>query len=313
MPAMTAAYSVLRPDQVTHATPQLTTLQRVGGSMGTAILTVILQTHLETAGTSQPGDGRRLRHHLHLGDGHHRGGAAADPDPGPDRAPCPPAAGRARAARAERTPASSPGVGMSVAAPDRRTEALAAVREEFGGLIGRRAPPPRPRPAPQDRRRPHHRPGPRPLRPRRPARRRRRGRSPRPRGSARPASPRCSTTSSATASSPASAATPTAAASSSPSPTTAARVLKKRRRLWLKRWDTRHRRRPRARPRGRRRGHPPHRRPARRALVPPGGAPIRRGPRGRAWMRLPRERFRAAAVLGAASGAAASPDRRRWP
>jgi EmrB/QacA subfamily drug resistance transporter len=54
MPAMTAAYSVLRPDQVTHATPQLTTLQRVGGSMGTAILTVILQTHLESAGTSQP-------------------------------------------------------------------------------------------------------------------------------------------------------------------------------------------------------------------------------------------------------------------
>jgi EmrB/QacA subfamily drug resistance transporter len=53
MPAMTAAYSVLRTDQVTHATPQLTTLQRVGGSMGTAILTVILQTHLESAGTSQ--------------------------------------------------------------------------------------------------------------------------------------------------------------------------------------------------------------------------------------------------------------------
>ncbi|HEX4307445.1 MAG TPA: DHA2 family efflux MFS transporter permease subunit [Solirubrobacterales bacterium] len=54
MPAMTAAYAVLRPDQVTHATPQLTTLQRVGGSMGTAILTVILQTHLEAAGSSQP-------------------------------------------------------------------------------------------------------------------------------------------------------------------------------------------------------------------------------------------------------------------
>jgi EmrB/QacA subfamily drug resistance transporter len=53
MPAMTAAYAVLRPDQVTHATPQLTTLQRVGGSMGTAILTVILQTHLESAGASQ--------------------------------------------------------------------------------------------------------------------------------------------------------------------------------------------------------------------------------------------------------------------
>jgi EmrB/QacA subfamily drug resistance transporter len=52
MPAMTAAYSVLTPKQVTHATPQLTTLQRVGGSMGTAILTVILQTHLESAGAS---------------------------------------------------------------------------------------------------------------------------------------------------------------------------------------------------------------------------------------------------------------------
>jgi hypothetical protein len=49
---MTAAYSVLAPDQVTHAAPQLTTLQRVGGSIGTAILTVILQTHLESAGAS---------------------------------------------------------------------------------------------------------------------------------------------------------------------------------------------------------------------------------------------------------------------
>jgi EmrB/QacA subfamily drug resistance transporter len=54
MPAMTAAYSVLRPDQISHATPQLTTLQRVGGSMGTAILTVILQGHLDAAGNSQP-------------------------------------------------------------------------------------------------------------------------------------------------------------------------------------------------------------------------------------------------------------------
>jgi EmrB/QacA subfamily drug resistance transporter len=53
MPAMTAAYGVLTPDQVSHATPQLTTLQRVGGSIGTAVLTVVLQSHLETAGTSQ--------------------------------------------------------------------------------------------------------------------------------------------------------------------------------------------------------------------------------------------------------------------
>ncbi|MBS1881596.1 MAG: DHA2 family efflux MFS transporter permease subunit [Actinobacteria bacterium] len=53
MPAMTAAYSVLTPDQISHATPQLTTLQRVGGSIGTAVLTVVLQSHLETAGASQ--------------------------------------------------------------------------------------------------------------------------------------------------------------------------------------------------------------------------------------------------------------------
>jgi EmrB/QacA subfamily drug resistance transporter len=53
MPAMTAAYAVLTPQQVTHATPQLTTLQRVGGSIGTAILTVVLQGQLESAGASQ--------------------------------------------------------------------------------------------------------------------------------------------------------------------------------------------------------------------------------------------------------------------
>ncbi len=50
MPAMTAAYTVLRPDQVADATPQLTTLMRVGGSIGTAILTVILQNQLTAAG-----------------------------------------------------------------------------------------------------------------------------------------------------------------------------------------------------------------------------------------------------------------------
>jgi EmrB/QacA subfamily drug resistance transporter len=52
MPAMTAAFAVLRPDQVSHATPQLTVLQRVGGSMGTAILSVVLGNHLADAGRS---------------------------------------------------------------------------------------------------------------------------------------------------------------------------------------------------------------------------------------------------------------------
>jgi EmrB/QacA subfamily drug resistance transporter len=43
MPAMTAAFSVLRRDQVNDASPQLTVLQRVGGSLGTAILAVVLE------------------------------------------------------------------------------------------------------------------------------------------------------------------------------------------------------------------------------------------------------------------------------
>jgi EmrB/QacA subfamily drug resistance transporter len=46
MPAMTAAYARLRPQDIAHATPQLTVLQRVGGSIGTALLTVVLQQSL---------------------------------------------------------------------------------------------------------------------------------------------------------------------------------------------------------------------------------------------------------------------------
>ena len=56
MPAMTAAYTVLRGDQVNDATPQLTTLMRVGGSIGTAILTVILQSQLTHAGPQASAD-----------------------------------------------------------------------------------------------------------------------------------------------------------------------------------------------------------------------------------------------------------------
>ena len=47
MPSMTAAFSVLRRDQVADASPQLTVLQRVGGSIGTAILTVVLQRGID--------------------------------------------------------------------------------------------------------------------------------------------------------------------------------------------------------------------------------------------------------------------------
>ena len=47
VPAMTAAIIELRPDQVDDATPQLNVLQRVGGSVGGAILTVVLSRHLD--------------------------------------------------------------------------------------------------------------------------------------------------------------------------------------------------------------------------------------------------------------------------
>ena len=53
MPAMTAAFSVLTKEQVNDATPQLTVLQRVGGSLGTAIIAVVLQHNLTGARTAQ--------------------------------------------------------------------------------------------------------------------------------------------------------------------------------------------------------------------------------------------------------------------
>jgi EmrB/QacA subfamily drug resistance transporter len=43
MPAMTAAFAALRPDQLSDATPQLNVLQRVGGAIGTAVLAVVLE------------------------------------------------------------------------------------------------------------------------------------------------------------------------------------------------------------------------------------------------------------------------------
>jgi EmrB/QacA subfamily drug resistance transporter len=55
MPSMTAAFAVLRPDQVNHATPQLNVLQRVGGSVGTAILSVVLSNHLASAAAGAGG------------------------------------------------------------------------------------------------------------------------------------------------------------------------------------------------------------------------------------------------------------------
>jgi EmrB/QacA subfamily drug resistance transporter len=54
MPAMTAAFSSLRPEQLSDATPQLNVLQRIGGAIGTAVLAVVLQR----ASGSSPAPGR---------------------------------------------------------------------------------------------------------------------------------------------------------------------------------------------------------------------------------------------------------------
>jgi EmrB/QacA subfamily drug resistance transporter len=54
MPSMTAAYAVLRPDQINHATPQMNVMQRVGGSIGTAILAVVLQSGISDLSRPTP-------------------------------------------------------------------------------------------------------------------------------------------------------------------------------------------------------------------------------------------------------------------
>jgi EmrB/QacA subfamily drug resistance transporter len=55
MPAMTAAFSSLRPDQLSDATPQLNVLQRIGGAIGTAVLAVVLQRASGHALVKPPG------------------------------------------------------------------------------------------------------------------------------------------------------------------------------------------------------------------------------------------------------------------
>jgi EmrB/QacA subfamily drug resistance transporter len=65
MPAMTAAYARLRPEDIAHATPQLNVLQRVGGSIGTAALTVVLQ-HGLTAGAQTPAAAAHAFGHTYL-------------------------------------------------------------------------------------------------------------------------------------------------------------------------------------------------------------------------------------------------------
>ncbi len=66
MPAMSAAFSAMRPEQVSDATPQITVLQRTGGAIGTAVLAVVLQR--AGAGAHSPAElGERVRHRLLVG------------------------------------------------------------------------------------------------------------------------------------------------------------------------------------------------------------------------------------------------------
>jgi MFS family permease len=51
MPAMAAAFAALERSELSDATPQLNVLQRVGGSIGTAVLAVVLQRALVGAHT----------------------------------------------------------------------------------------------------------------------------------------------------------------------------------------------------------------------------------------------------------------------
>ncbi|HEX4244891.1 MAG TPA: DHA2 family efflux MFS transporter permease subunit, partial [Acidimicrobiales bacterium] len=57
MPSMAAAFAVLRPDEIHDASPQLNVIQRVGGSVGTAILAVILSHNVADASTSAGASG----------------------------------------------------------------------------------------------------------------------------------------------------------------------------------------------------------------------------------------------------------------
>ena len=54
MPAMAAAFAALDRSELADATPQLNVLQRVGGSIGTAVLAVVLQRRADRRSHASP-------------------------------------------------------------------------------------------------------------------------------------------------------------------------------------------------------------------------------------------------------------------
>ncbi len=132
MPAMSAAFASLSRDQLSDATPQLNVLQRVGGAIGIAVLTVVLQRSLESAHTLSQA-GQQLRHGVLVG-GRVDGAGDSAVDPADARRATGSAAGGG-ARRARRSAGGGDG-GMSAttAAPDRR--AATALADSFKTLMG---------------------------------------------------------------------------------------------------------------------------------------------------------------------------------
>ena len=146
MPSMTAAYAVLRPDQINDATPQMNVLQRVGGSIGTAVLAVVLQSGISDLAVPTPaGHRRRVRRHLLVGAGHQPRRARPDRAPDARRAPHP---HRRRTPCRPTRPSSWRRWPHDRRRPRRR---LRRAARRVRGADGRRAPAPRARPAPPGR------------------------------------------------------------------------------------------------------------------------------------------------------------------
>ena len=135
MPAMAAAYATLKRNQVPRATPALNVLQRVGGSIGAALLIVILQNRIiSSLGEGAQGGvsggalsdaardargraaGRGLRAHVLVRPRALGGGADPGRDPG----------GRS-ARRAGERPRCRPPRPRSAAGPEKRPPAIVAV------------------------------------------------------------------------------------------------------------------------------------------------------------------------------------------
>ena len=85
MPAMSAAYAVLKPEQIADATPQLTVVQRVGGSIGTARARRCPQRRARGP-DDRVGDGGRLLDRLLVGARPHGRRDRAGSHPAPGRA-----------------------------------------------------------------------------------------------------------------------------------------------------------------------------------------------------------------------------------